>query len=83
MMMMFYYYIRWRLKLMSGTTTRRLPDRTWHVSRGGARSSAAGDPDERHDCDNDDATPPTIDYCNCHSSSDNDVGCSHPPSAIG
>ena len=47
---------------MSGTTTRRLPDRTWHVSRGGARSSAAGDPDERHDCDNDDATPPTIGY---------------------
>ena len=65
------------------TTTRRLPDRTWHVSRGGARSSAAGDADERHDCDNDDATPPTFDYCNCHSSSDNDVGCSHPPSAIG
>ena len=58
------------------TTTRRLPDRTWHVSRGGARSSAAGDADERHDCDNDDATPLTIDYCD----SDNDVGCSHPPS---
>ena len=64
---------------MSGTTTRRLPDRTWHVSRGGARSSAAGDADERHDCDNDDATPPTIGYGNCHSSSDNDVGCSIPP----
>ena len=50
-----------------------------HVSRGGARSSAAGDPDERHDCDNDDATPPTIGYGNCHSNSDNDVGCSIPP----
>ena len=40
--------------------------------RGGAQSSEAGHPDERHD----DATPLTIDYCD----SDNDVGCSHPPS---